>query len=124
MKASDFHTKRYLLGYTTPCGEKIYSDAFNTRRELNEFLKSDFHQWCINHFKNLAYFVEYSKRRGFVASDYDYIKARKYQILALKRAWFGHSSFAKQMQFCVKHKGYFDPSIDCNSLDEMRSIPV
>ena len=124
MKASDFRTKRYLVGFVANNnGEKIYSDAFNTRRELNDFLQSDFHQWCLSHFKNLSYFVEYHDRRGFVASAYDHIKARKYQILALKRARFSDTRYAKQLRFCVKHKGYFDPGIDCNSLNEMREIP-
>lgn len=124
MKASDFRTKRYLLGYTTPCGEKIYSDAFNTRHELIEYQNSDFYKWHLSHFNKLTPFVEYRKRRGFVASDFDYISARKYQILALKRAWFSRSSYAKQLHVCVKHKGYFGEAIAENSLDEMRSIPV
>lgn len=124
MKASDFRTKRYLVGFIADDnGKKIYSDAFNTRRELNDFLNSEFHQWCINHFKNLAYFVEYRLRRGFVANDYDYVKARKYQILALKRARFSKTSYAKQMLFCTKHKSYFNDGIECNSLCEMREIP-
>lgn len=124
MKASDFRTKRYLVYFVTNGnGEKIYSDAFNTKRELNEFLKSDFHQWCINHFKNLAYFVEYHERRGFVASDFDYISARKYQILALKRADHFGESYAKQLKITAKHKAYFGEAIAENSLDEMRSIP-
>ena len=123
MKASDFRTKRYLMGFVVSNGEKVYSDAFRTKRELIGYQSSDFHQWCVGHFTNLSYFVEYHERRGFVASDYNYIKARKYQILALKRAWFGHSSFAKQMQFCAKHKAYFNEAIGCNSLYEMRSIP-
>ena len=125
MKASDFSTKRYLVYFVTNGnGEKIYSDAFNTKHELNNFLQSDFHQWCLSHFKNLSYFVEYHERRGFVASDFDYISARKYQILALKRADHFGASYAKQLHICVKHKSYFDEAIDCNSLDEMRSIPA
>ena len=123
MKASDFRTKRYLMGFVVSNGEKVYSDAFRTKRELYEYQNSDFYKWYLNHFKNLTPFVEYHDRRGFVVSDFDYIKARKYQILALKRAWFGHSSFAKQMQFCAKHKAYFNEAIGCNSLYEMRSIP-
>ena len=123
MKASDFFTKRYLLGYTTQCGEKVYSDAFNTKRDLIEYQNSEFYRWYLNHFRNLTIFVEYHQRRGFVVRDFDFIKARKYQILALKRARFGKSSYTKQLHFCVKHKGYFDPGIDCNSLCEMREIP-
>ena len=111
------------MGFVVSNGEKVYSDAFRTKRELIGYQSSDFHQWCVGHFTNLSYFVEYHERRGFVASDYNYIKARKYQILALKRAQFARSSYAQQLQFCVKRKGYFDPGIDCNSLDEMRSIP-
>ena len=125
MKASDFSTKRYLVYFVTNGnGEKIYSDAFSTKRELNDFLQSDFHQWCLSHFKNLSYFVEYHERRGFVASDFDFVTARKYQILALKRADHFGANYAKQLHICVKHKGYFDPGIDCNSVDEMRSIPA
>ena len=125
MKASDFRTKRYLVYFIANCdGEKIYSDAFRTKRELKAFQRSDFHQWCINHFKNLSYFVEYHQRRGFVASNFDYIKARKYQILALKRARFSKTSYAKQMLFCIKRKSYFNDGIECNSIDEMRSIPT
>ena len=124
MKASDFRTKGYLVYFVTNGnGEKIYCDAFSTRHELNEFLNSDFHQWCENHFANLTYFVEHRDRRGFVARDFDFVKARKYQILALKRAVHFGANYAKQLRICVKHKAYFDESIDCNSLDEMRSIP-
>ena len=65
-----------------------------------------------------------TNRRGFVASDFDYITARKYQILALKRAWHSDSRYAKQLHVCVKHKAYFGDAIAQNSLDEMRSIPV
>ena len=124
MKASDFCTKRYLVYFVAnDNGKKIYSDAFSTKRELKAFQRSDFHQWCLSHFKNISYFVEYHERRGFVAHKFDFVTARKYQILALKRAWFGHSSFAKQLRFCAKHKAYFGEAIDCNSLDEMRSTP-
>jgi len=124
MKASDFYTKRYLVYFVTNGnGEKIYSDAFRTKHELNTFLQSDFHQWCVNHFKNLSYFVEFHERRGFVASDFDYISARKYQILALKRSDHFGDSYGKQFKITVKHKAYFREAIDCNSLDEMRSIP-
>ena len=124
MKASDFRTKRYLVGFVAnDNGKKIYSDAFKTKHELNEFLQSDFHQWCVNHFKNLSYFVEYHQRRGFVARDFDFVKARKYQILALKRADHFGANYAKQLRFCAKHKAYFIEAIECNSLDEMRSTP-
>ena len=127
MKASDFFTKRYLMGFVASDGKKVYSDAFNTKRELfdfqqSDFHQSDFHQWCINHFKNLSYFVEYHDRRGFVARDFDFITARKYQILALKRARFSKTSYAIQMLFCIKHKLYFSQGIECNSLCEMREI--
>ena len=125
MKASDFRTKRYLVYFVAnDDNAKIYSDAFKTKHELNEFLRSDFHQWCVNHFKNLSYFVEYHKRRGFVASEFDYVSARKYQILALKRADHFDDSHSKQLKCTVKHKAYFREAIDCNSLDEMRSIPA
>ena len=125
MKASDFRTKRYLVYFVAnDDNAKIYSDAFKTKHELNEFFFFFFHQWCVNHFKNLSYFVEYHKRRGFVASEFDYVSARKYQILALKRTRFARSSYAKQLRFCAKHKSYFGEAIDCNSLNEMRSIPT
>lgn len=124
MKASDFRTKRYLMYFiANGDGEKIYSDAFRTKRELNAYQSSDFYKWYLSHFKNLTPFVEFHKRRGFVASYFDFLTARKYQILALKRARFSKTSYAKQLRFCTKHKGYFDPGIECNSLDEMRSIP-
>ncbi len=123
MKAIDFRTKRYLMGFVASDGKKIYSDAFRTKHELNAFLQSDFHQWCLSHFKNLSYFVEYRERRGFIASDFDYIKARKYQILALKRSDHFGESYGKQLKITVKHKAYFGEAIGCNSLDEMRSIP-
>ena len=124
MKASDFRTKRYFLGYVTHCGEKVYTDAFSTKRELHDYQNSDFYKWYLNHFKNLTPFVEYRKRRGFIASEFDFITARKYQILALKRTRFARSSYAKQLRFCAKHKSYFGEAIDCNSLNEMRSIPT
>jgi hypothetical protein len=124
MKASDFRTKRYLMGFVVSNGEKVYSDAFRTKRELIEYQSSDFHQWCLSHFKNLSYFVEYHKRRGFVASYFDYISARKYQILALKRSDHFGESYAKPLKITVKHKAYFGEAIAENSLDEMRSIPA
>lgn len=124
MKASDFRTKRYFLGYVTHCGEKVYTDAFSTKRELHDYQNSDFYKWYLNHFKNLTPFVEYRKRRGFIASEFDFITARKYQILALKRADHFDDSHSKQLKCTVKHKAYFREAIDCNSLDEMRSIPA
>jgi hypothetical protein len=124
MKASDFRTKRYLLGYVTPCAEKVYTDSFNTKRELHDYQNSDFYKWFMRQCANLIPFVEYHKRRGFFASDFDYIKARKYQILALKRSDHFGESYAKQLKITVKHKAYFGEAIECNSLDEMRSIPA
>lgn len=58
------------------------------------------------------------------ASKINYITKRKYEILALKRAYHFGESFGKQLKCTIKHKSYFYEAIECNSLDEMRSIPA